>query len=221
MAHSVSEQSIAHPQNQLIQLISDWIAPLGYQVVHLEIQSHRQKTLRVFIDFLNSSESKAIGIEDCVQVSRFLDEKLDQSLEVESVLSGAYELEVSSPGVDRPLRTSADFERFKGKQVRIHVFRPLNSGEIENTEYAEKNPKQKNFLGILKGLQESKVVLSLPISGKDLKQAKKKGQTKKDVEPITNSEEGVTVRIPLPLISKAHLEPDFDFESGNERESLI
>src|SRR5689334_4733847 len=116
--------STGHPHDHLIQLISPWVAPLGYQIIHLEVQTHRQKVLRIFIDYLDSHGEKTIGIDDCVQVSRALDERLDQIPEIEATFRGTYELEVSSPGVDRPLRSATDFTRFAGREVRIHVYRP-------------------------------------------------------------------------------------------------
>jgi len=212
--------------DQLIQLISPWIAPLGYQVIYLEIQSQRQKVLRIYIDHLDGSSSEgvsqsigqAIGIEDCVKVSRLLDEQLDQIPEVQTYLPGAYELEVSSPGVDRPLRTNQDFQRFAGQEVRVHLYRPLTGDEIENPDYQEKNPKQKNFLGTLVGLQNSKVVLLVDsVNSKDkAAKTKKPGKAEKTAELTTNSVEGLRVAIPLPLISKANLEPHFDFEGATK-----
>jgi ribosome maturation factor RimP len=210
--------STSHPYDHLIQLISPWLAPLGYQVVHLEVQSHRQKILRVFIDFLEPSPGNTIGIEDCVKVSRTLDERLDQSTEFEALFQGTYELEISSPGVDRPLRTADDFERFVGKEVRIHVYRPMTGEELNNSTYQEKNPRQKNFLGTLVGLKEGKVVILVSSSEKRSQKSEKKGKAKTKAEPLTNSEEGTQVTIPLPLISKANLEPQFDFEGSDERE---
>ena len=207
--------SVSHPHDQLIQLISPWLAPLGYQIIHIEVQSHRQKVLRLFIDTLEPSTSGSIGIEDCVKVSRELDEKLDQLPEIQAVLPGAYELEVSSPGIDRPLRTQNDFQRFAGQSVRIHLYRPLTSEEIENPTYQEKNPKQKNFLGTLMGLQNSKVVLSLVATNEKGKQRSSK-KSKAKAELTTNSAEGLRVAIPLPLISKANLEPDLNFEDATK-----
>lgn len=211
--------STNHPYDHLIQLLSSWLAPIGYQVVHLEVQSHRQKVLRIFIDYLEPASDKTIGIEDCVKVTRALDERLDQSSEFESLFQGSqYELEVSSPGVDRPLRTAQDFTRFAGREVRIHVYRPMTGEELDNLPYQEKNPKQKNFLGTLVGLQAGKVVLSISTNEKKAKPSKNKGKAKKNAEPTTNSEEGIQVKIPLPLISKANLEPQFDFEGSDESE---
>jgi ribosome maturation factor RimP len=181
-------------EDKLISIVNPLIAPLGYEVVHLEIQSHRHKLLRLFIDFSDPALSPGgIGIEDCVKVTRALDEPLEQHPELVNVFHGAYELEVSSPGIDRPLRQEKDYERFSGQRAKIHVFRPLSAEELGNSDYHAKNPKQKNFLGTLTGVQSGKVRMKVE-SGK------------KETE----------IGIPLPLISKANLEPEFDF--GDSRE---
>lgn len=199
------------PTDKLIALLSPLVAPLGYEIVHLEVHTHREKVLRLFIDHLEPTGQGAgpgIGIEDCVKVSRALDEPLDQMPDVDAAFHGAaYELEVSSPGVDRPLRTPRDYERFSGRDARIHVFRPLTAEELENSGYQQKNPKQKNFLGTLKGVRGEKVVLHVSPSMGLSKSSGKKGKGGK-AEPETNSAEAVM--IPLPLISKANLEPKFD-----------
>ncbi len=219
MTHENSNpSSTRHPQEALIQLVSQWIHPLGYQVVHIEAQTHRQKTLRIFIDFLEYSSDKTIGIEDCVKVSRALEESLDQSPEIEKVFHGSYELEVSSPGVDRPLRTLQDFERFKDREIRVNIYRSLTAEEIENATYYSKNPKQKNFLGKLLGLRGEKIVLQVSDQGSEM--GLKRAKSKQKVTPKTNSAEGSEVFIPLPLISKAHLEPHFDFDGSDESETI-
>jgi ribosome maturation factor RimP len=221
MSHPVTSSTSKAPQDQIIELISPWVAPLGYQIIYLEVQSHRQKTLRIYIDHLPSSSEKTIGIEDCVKVSRILDEILDQLPEVQAILPGAYELEVSSPGVDRPLRTADDFQRFAGHEVRIHVYRPMTREELENEDYQSKNPKQKNFLGTLVGFAKEKIILAVSqqaaTKGKSSQRLARKSKAK-NAELTTNSEEGPRVAIPLPLISKANLEPQFDFEDSDERE---
>lgn len=196
-------------QARLIGLVQPLLQPLGYEVVHVEVQTARQKVLRVFIDHLGSASTEGtIGVEDCVKATKALDEPLDQISEIDALFQGAYDLEVSSPGVDRPLRTENDFDRFAGRQVRIHTFRPLNEGEIANAPYLAKNPKQKNFLGKLEGFRDGKVRLSLvPLDGKAT--GKKGKAPSKAPTPATNSAAEIT--IPLPLISKANIEPEFDF----------
>lgn len=183
-----------HPQDQLIQLLSGWTEPLGYRILHAEIQTHRQKVLRIFIDHL--SPGQGIGIEDCVKVSRALDEPLETNAEVAELLPGNYELEVSSPGINRPLRTPEDFKAYAESRVRIHTFRPLSRTELNNAEYFDRHPKQKNFLGILKGVREGQVLLSV----------------------LSTGEENPVLTLPFPLISKANLEPEIDLEGKHDRE---
>ena len=101
--------------------------------------------------------------------------------------STPYELEVSSPGVDRPLRREQDYLRFAGRKIRLNTFRPLSAEELENAPYAAQNPRQKNFLGELLGLDSGKVRLKSSIGGEE-------------------------VRIPLPLVARANLDPDFEWE---------
>ena len=176
--------------------ISEWIAPLGYEIVALEFSTSGQRTLRLYIDKLDATK---VGIGDCVVVSKTLNEPLDALKEIELLYSGApYELEVSSPGVDRPLKKPKDFQRYSGKLARIHVFRPLNAEEIKNAEYQAKNPKQKNFIGTLMNVEGSDLVIEV--------QAQK--------EPSR-------VCIPLGLISKANLEPVYNFSGdfSEERKS--
>ena len=205
----------AHVENRLIEIINPLIASLGYEVVHVEIQTHRTRTLRLFIDFAEapapdaSGETPGIGIEDCVKVTKALDEPLDQSTEIEGIFHGAYELEVSSPGVDRPLRQKKDYERFAGRQIRLHTFRALSSEEIGNANYFSKNPKQKNFIGVLKGLDGERILLGIGDSG-GASQNKKGKKAKAKAEEIAGGS-GAEIKIPLSLISKANLEPQFEF----------
>ena len=209
--------------DRMIALMTPLIAPLGYEIVTIELLTHKQKTLRLFIDFAETpkadakGEVRGIGIEDCVKVARALDEPLDLIPEVEAIFQSTYELEVSSPGVDRPLRQAKDFERFKDRQVRVHTFRPLSAAEIGNAEYAAKNPKQKNFLGYLKGLDGERIALVLENSSGDANSKNKKSKAKQKAKP--HSPTGTEVFIPLVLVSKANLEPIFDFSNSSDGSS--
>lgn len=210
-------ESESRIQERLLSLLTPLVAPLGYEIVYVEVQTHRQGVLRVFIDHAESGRG-GIGIEDCVNVSRALQEPLDQLEEVDKLFHGPYELEVSSPGVDRPLRLAKDFERFRGHDVRIHVFRPLTAEELGNGDYKNRNPKQKNFLGTIKALEGDKVVLDLA-PGAGSEPGKKGKPAKKAGKPTTNSVE-LAISIPIPLISKANLEPDFSDIADSMKESV-
>ncbi|MGK5088052.1 ribosome maturation factor RimP [Bdellovibrionota bacterium FG-2] len=186
-------------EKQLNERITSVIAPLGFELVHMEVQNQREKILRLFIDKQKDKQNGTggINVDDCAQVSHALDEPLENAPEIATLFKGAFELEVSSPGLDRPLHNASDYDRFSGQEARIHVFRPLTAEEIQNPQYLARNPKQKNFQGMLAGIRHDSVALKI------------KEKTKEE-----------EIMIPLPLISKAHLEPQFGaevFESQNSK----
>jgi ribosome maturation factor RimP len=91
----------------------------GYELVALEWKREISGWVcRVFIDRLEGVEGGAVGIADCERVSR----ELSPVLDVTGVIEQAYSLEVSSPGLDRPLCTAAHFRRFIGKKARAKLF---------------------------------------------------------------------------------------------------
>lgn len=96
---------------QVRELVEPVVADLGYELV--EVQFRREQhgmVLRVII-----FHQEGIGVDDCSLVSR----EVSRLLDVEDVIDQAYHLEVSSPGLDRPLETVRDFARYRGKQVRV------------------------------------------------------------------------------------------------------
>lgn len=175
----------ANSKEALEQLVRDSesiLLPLGYEVVALEQSTAEGRKLTLFIDFLNNSaEVRHVGLQDCITVTKAVDELFENT----PLLEGHYTLEVSSPGVERPLRKPEDFDRFNGRKVKLHTFRPLEKEETENPAYWEKNKKQKNFIGRLDGLAADKVKLNI---------------------------DGNDVKVPLALVSKAHLELEFNIK---------
>ena len=120
---------------QLLDLIEATVVGLGYELVEFET-SPRARLLRVFIDRPQGAraERSGISVEDCATVSS----QLSRVFMVESV---DYDrLEVSSPGLDRPLVKPADYRRFAGQDVQLKLRVPLGN--------------QRNFSGVLEGLQE-------------------------------------------------------------------
>ena len=116
---------------QLLLLIEPIVEGLGYECVGIEYNPHPQHgLLRVYIDTENG-----ILLEDCTKVSH----QLSGVLDVEDPISGNYQLEVSSPGSDRPFFKLAQFEQFIGNTVTINLFKPINkqrkiTGKIESVE---------------------------------------------------------------------------------------
>lgn len=100
-------------KEEVSRAIGAIVEELGYECVHVAwVTESAQSVIRVYIDSLGG-----ISVSDCERVSRAVNRYLDgQDV---SELSGRYYLEVSSPGLERPLFTFADYERFRGKEVRI------------------------------------------------------------------------------------------------------
>jgi ribosome maturation factor RimP len=100
-------------RDQLIQLLQPVVERLGYELWELEYAG--RGVLRLYIDTRDSAAP--ITLEDCERVSRQVSQVLDEA----DPITGEYTLEVSSPGLDRVLRTRAHFARFAGEQVRIEM----------------------------------------------------------------------------------------------------
>jgi ribosome maturation factor RimP len=104
-------------RDKLIGLLEPLIERLGYELVDIEwVSAPRSGVLRIFID-QPAEKGGHIGVEDCETVSR----EVSALLDVEDPISGAYNLEVSSPGFDRVLRKPAHFERFVGARVWVEL----------------------------------------------------------------------------------------------------
>jgi ribosome maturation factor RimP len=111
----------------LAQRFTEVLADLGLECLGVEFTpSHGQSTLRVYLDLIdkdsaNEGERREVGIEDCETASR----ELSALLDVEDPVPGHYVLEVSSPGIDRPLFTAAQFARVGGQEVKLLLKAPL------------------------------------------------------------------------------------------------
>jgi ribosome maturation factor RimP len=100
-------------REQLIELLAPVVHDLGYQLWELEFASRSSGgLLRLYIDAVDG-----ISLEDCERVSRAVSEVLDSS----DPIQGHYTLEVSSPGLDRVLRTREHFSAYVGEQVRVEM----------------------------------------------------------------------------------------------------
>lgn len=122
---------------QLQALLAPVVEALGYECWGIEFLSQgRHSLLRVYID-----HSNGILIDDCEKVSR----QISGVLDVEDPISNEYTLEVSSPGMDRPLFTLEQFARCAGEQVKIRLRSPFEG--------------RRNFQGLLRGIEDQDVVV--------------------------------------------------------------
>ena len=109
-------------EQSLEQALEERTEALGFELVELERTGAKNRpVLRVRVDRPDSRPGEGVGLEDCARISRALEEYLD-ALET---LPSNYVLEVSSPGVERPLVKRRDFERFAGHEVAVKGYAPL------------------------------------------------------------------------------------------------
>ena len=102
---------------RLRNLLEPIVTDLGYELWHLEsVGAGRSSVLRLYID-----SPEGIALEDCEKVSH----EVSAVLDVEDSSNSQYSLEVSSPGMDRPLVTGEHFRRFIGERARINMFAPV------------------------------------------------------------------------------------------------
>ena len=104
-------------RDEVIELLEPTIVRLGYELADLEVKlGGKHGALRIFID-----KPDGIGLDDCEKVSLAVSALLD----VEDPLPGQYDLEVSSPGLDRKLTKVEHFQRFKGETVKVQMRFPV------------------------------------------------------------------------------------------------
>jgi ribosome maturation factor RimP len=121
----------------------------GYELVDLEWVRESGWILRLFID--KAGSDTPVGIEDCEKASKAVDIALD----VEEFIPHEYSLEVSSPGLNRPLKKVQHFQKVIGKKVKVKTFGPLTGVE----------PPRKNFSGVLKGVESDAVTVTVEGAG--------------------------------------------------------
>lgn len=106
------------PTQRIEELISPSLAAMGYELVRARLSGRDRPVLQVMIERVDRSP---LTVESCAEVSRSISAILD----VEDPIGSAYVLEVSSPGIDRPLVRLADFDRFAGHIARLELVAPI------------------------------------------------------------------------------------------------
>ena len=105
--------------NEIARIIEPSLDAMGYRLVRVALTNVRRPTLQVMAE---RRDEAPMTVDDCADISRSISALLD----VADPIAGAYTLEVSSPGIDRPLVRPEDYDRFKGFEARIDLSGPLD-----------------------------------------------------------------------------------------------
>ena len=134
---------------RLAEIVAPVIEGMGFELVRIRLMGGNTRTLQIMAE----RPEGGIGVEECGEISTAVSAVLD----VEDPISGAYSLEVSSPGIDRPLTRPKDYDRYAGHEAKIETNEPVDG--------------RKRFKGVLKGLAGEAVklesdgeVISLPLT---------------------------------------------------------
>ena len=126
---------------QLESLLEPVVSSMDYEFVGLEyISQGHHSILRIYID-----SDAGVGVDDCADVSR----QLSAVLDVEDPIANEYSLEISSPGLNRPLFKLSQYEQFIGEQVKFKTIRP----QLENG--------QRKFKGIITAVENDNVIFDI------------------------------------------------------------
>lgn len=125
-------------ETRLTEMLRPAVEALGYELVGLQFNRGRKRALlRAYID-----KEGGVTLDDCERASH----QISGILDVEDPISQPFDLEVSSPGLDRPLFEPAHYERFAGSKVRIRLDVPIDG--------------RRTFTGVLLGIREGEIRLS-------------------------------------------------------------
>lgn len=126
-------------KDKLYELVEETLWGMDLEIIDLEYRREPKGwVVRVFID-----KEKGVTLDECSWVSREIEKKLDAF----DILETAYTLEVSSPGLDRPLRGEKDFVRFKGRLIRLNMYKGIEGNKF--------------LRGILVNYKDDKVIISV------------------------------------------------------------
>lgn len=138
---SAEENKPSRIKTDEIRLIAEPLCESeGIELVHVEYQREPGgRVLRIYID-----KPGGVTLDDCVHISRQISDLLDVCIKMPEI---EYSLEVSSPGINRPLGKEKDFEKFKGSPAKIRTVNPIEG--------------QRNFHGVLQGISEGIILIKV------------------------------------------------------------
>jgi ribosome maturation factor RimP len=142
-------------ENTLHSRVGALVTAMGYEFVGCELRKlHNGGLLRIYID-----TSNGVTVDDCTKVSR----QVSAMLDVDDPIQGRYTLEVSSPGLDRPLLEVAHYRKYVGREIKLRLYAPLEG--------------RRNFVGVLLRVDDAAIALlveqtEITIAFSDIEKAK-------------------------------------------------
>jgi len=125
--------------DKVLSIINPIVIDMGYELLGIEyVGSGKYSVLRLYIDC-----EEGVGVNDCETVSR----QVSSLMDVEDPINGQYNLEVSSPGIERPLFVIAHYQRFLGHDIRLRTYRPIEG--------------KRNFTGSIGSVEETANTIEL------------------------------------------------------------
>lgn len=160
-------------EERIIALVEPTAGQLGYRLVRVRVSGNRRKTLQIMAERLSDG---LMGIDDCGRLSRAISPMFD----LEDPIPGEFSLEISSPGIDRPLMRLEDFERFVGHEAKLETAAMIDGrkrfkGEIAGVDGDEirlRTPEGDEVRFKLSALSDARLVLTDKLIEEDLKRAK-------------------------------------------------
>lgn len=131
----------------LYERMTTLVSGMGYELVGCEVLSQPGSMLfRIYID-----SEKGVKVDDCSRVSR----QIGAMMDVDGPFQGKYHLEVSSPGIDRPLFEPAHFRKYVGKRIKVRLYTPVN--------------QQRKYNGMLKQVEGEEITILVDTSEQEVK----------------------------------------------------
>ena len=127
--------------DRIAELITPTLESMGYELVRVHISGGRNnQTLQIMAE---RQDGGAVTVDDCETISHTVSAQLD----VADPIASAYNLEVSSPGIDRPLTRLKDYQRFAGFEAKLQLAQPVDG--------------RRNFRGILRGVEGKQIAIEI------------------------------------------------------------
>jgi ribosome maturation factor RimP len=140
-ASSVRKNGLPIDPNEIARIVEPSLEAMGYRIVRVMLSGRHRPTLQLMAE---RRDDEPMSVEDCAEISR----QVSALLDVADPITGAYTLEVSSPGIDRPLVRPQDYDRFAGFEAQLEMAQPHDG--------------RKRFRGRLLGCADGDIRLASP-----------------------------------------------------------